>query len=263
MPRHRKQGRPRRRAQRPGKWPRRGAPSAAALTAPAGAPTAATSKKAGLSQSLRTIWGLVLTPWSAASAGLVIVASLALVSPHAVLTLPTGKGGTCGTAHCETIGPRTGHARRPTVRSDIKLPVRPAPADRPARRPVAHRKSHPARRPVQLEYAPLPGYGDHFVAVIMIHSSTPLGAWTLRFILPGAQIKLIFSARWTPDGLDGGVASSSGWSSAPSSPDRARIVILGTGTPRWPGKCVFDGARCVFRGPSAGNQQRAQQSGSH
>ena len=262
MPRHRKQGRPGRRAQRQGTWPSRGVLAPAAAIPEAASPATVTSRKGGRPRSRRGTGsgrgtgGLIGTPWSAVGAGLVIVASLVLASPRAVLTFPPGKGGICGATGCGTAGHAAAHGPLSASRWDVKLrPVRAEPARRHPSRPAAHRPPVPAPGPVQLEYALLPRYGSHFEAVILIKSSTALGAWTLRFALPGAQIKLIIAARWTPDGPDGGVASGSAWSSPHSSQNHVRIVILGIGTPRWPSGCVFDRVRCVFRGPTTSAAQ--------
>jgi len=217
---------------------------------------AAALRLAGQPASRRMIRSLMLTPWFAFSAGIVIAASLTLVSPRAVLSFPPGAGGSCQGTGCGSTGYPRAKGPLPASRWEVKLPqVKTVPAGQHGGGAAVRKATLEQTGPVRVYYALLPGYGDHFVAVIEIVGHKALGTWTLRFFIPGTQIKLIIFAKWTPEGPDGGVASSSPWLSRRSGPDQVRIVILGTGTPAWPRGCRFDGNRCVFHALSGDSHQ--------
>jgi hydroxymethylpyrimidine/phosphomethylpyrimidine kinase len=202
--------------------------------------------------------GLMLTPWFSVSAGIVMAVSLSvtLASPRTVLTFPPGTGSTCQGPGCGTAGYPKASVPLPATRAVTRLPhVKTSPAHQSAGAPADRKATLASGGQVRVDYALLPGYRDHFVSVIVLVGRRALGTWTLRFFLPGAQIKLIISARWTPEGQDGGIASGSPWLSRQSGPDQVRIVVLGTGKPTWPRGCLFDGANCAFRTLPVGGQQ--------
>lgn len=241
--------RPRHRAQRPGIRPRRGAPSGVAHGA---------AHSAAQSASWRTVRGLMLTPWFSVSAGIVIALSLSvtLASSRTVLTFPPGTGSSCQGTGCGTSGYPKAGAPVPAARSEAKLPhLKTSSTHQSAGAPAVRKATLARAGRTQVEYALLPGYRNHFVSVIVLVGHRALGTWTLRFFLPGAQIKLIISARWTPEGQDGGIASGSPWLSRQSGPDQVRIVVIGTGRPTWPRGCLFDGATCAFRALTVADRQ--------
>jgi hypothetical protein len=68
------------------------------------------------------IRGLLLTPWFAVGAGLVVAASLTLVAPRAVLVFPPEASGRCVDVGCPPAG-QAGHAgHRPGWRSAARWP---------------------------------------------------------------------------------------------------------------------------------------------
>lgn len=190
------------------------------------------------------IRGALLTPWAAVSLGIALAASLTLATPRAVLTFPPSMPARCQSTGCGPTGSEPSTGPLPTAKLGTKFPaIRTGSSTG-----LASSTATPAAPGlVHVQYAMLPKYGVHFVAVILIVGQRALGKWTLRFVLPGSQIKLVMLAKWTPVGQDGGIVSSSPWSSGPSGANRARIVILGTGHPTRPRGCVYDGARCSFR----------------
>lgn len=100
--------------------------------------------------------------------------------------------------------------------------------------------------PVKVMYAKLDGHGSGFAVVIFIMGRKDLGRWTLGFVLPGTRIAHVLGATWAPRGPDGGVVSGIPWPWPRSGANGLRVVIFGTGDPRWPRACVFNGIRCSF-----------------
>jgi hypothetical protein len=225
-------------------WPRRRVPVSFVLAAIVGPAIAAARQAADHPESRRMVRGALLTPWAAVSLGIVVAASLTLATPRAVLTFPPTAPARCQAKACGL--PDAGRGRPlPTAKLGTRFPpIHTVPAGG-----LASSSATPAPPgPVEVQYALLPRYGNHhFVAVIVITSSRALGDWTLRFAIPGTQIRLVMWAKWTPYGKDGGIVGGSAGESPSSGPNRARIVIMGTGAPGRPRDCVFDGNRCTFR----------------
>jgi hypothetical protein len=212
------------------------------------------------------IRGALLTPWAAVSLGIVVAASLTLATPRAVLTFPSTAPARCQTNGCELTGVGSSSVPRPTAKLGAKFPpIHTGRTARPASGLASSSATPEPTGPVQVQYAMLPRYGNHFVALIVITSPRTLGKWTLRFAIPGAEIRLVMWARWTPQGKDGGIVSGTPGESNLAGPNRAKIVVMGTGSPGRPGDCVFDGVRCSFRdfngGVSDFNWQPADGSG--
>jgi len=213
----------------------------------------AARRAAAKPEARRVIRGAMLTPWSAVSVGIVLAASLALASPRAVLTFPPSKAAHCQASGCGPGGTGNGGTPLPAAKQGVKFPRISTGTPNSGSGGLAARRARLAELgPVRVQYALLPENGAHFTALIVITAQRPLGSWTLRFLLPGARIKLVMWARWTPVGRSGGMISGSPWPSGPSGASRARVVIMGIGAPSRPSGCVFDGARCSFRDFSGG-----------
>jgi hypothetical protein len=195
----------------------------------------------------RVLRGAFLAPWFAVSLGVVIAASLTLAAPHASLSFPPTKGGSCESVAC----PNTRHdlvkrePRRPPAtegRGDRRLPA-PKTGRLPGRA-VAAAPHQPAG--VRIRYGLLREQAGHFMAMIVINGQKSLGPWALEFALPRARISVIMWAKWAfkSSGLVIIDGIPSPWPR--SSPDQARIVIFGTGKPQRPVSCLFTGVRCAF-----------------
>jgi hypothetical protein len=247
MPRHRQQSRPRHRAQRQGRVPGRRARIGSGRGALARSPFAAVRRITARPDVLRMARGALLTPWSAVSVGIVLASALTLANPRAVLTFPPSTAARCQAADC---APLEGQSSGPLPTAGRGTKFRQTHAGQAGGLTTRSATPAPLAR-VQLRYAVLPRYRGHFTAVIVIIGQRPLGDWSLRFVVPGSQIKIVIGARWRPAGRSGGLVSAPSWSSR-SAADRARIVIIGTGRPGRPRGCVFDGARCSFRDFSGG-----------
>lgn len=209
---------------------------------------AATARRAlARPDAQRVIRGAMLTPWAAVSVGIVLAASLTLATPRAVLTFPPSKAARCQASGCGPVGGSLRGAL-PAVKQNVKFPTVGGGTGGQGPGGLAIHNARPAGPgPVRVQYALLPRNGHHFIALIVITGERPLGNWTLRFMLPGSQIKLVMFAKWTPIGQDGGMVSGSPWPSERTRVLRAKVVLMGIGSPARPGGCVFDGARCSFR----------------
>lgn len=173
--------------------------------------------------------GAFLAPWFAVSLGIVIAASLSLATPRAALTFPPAQGGS-NAPHKPARNTSSGS----TAAVNRLAPVRRSagPPDRSGRR-------------VRVRYWLMTERRGQFTAMIAISSRRPLGNWRLRFLLPGASIRSVMWGQWAKD-ESGAVTVYGVPSSWPrSAPDQARIVISGTGTPRWPRRCAYNGTRCA------------------
>jgi hypothetical protein len=210
----------------------------------------------------RWVRGSLVTPWFAAGAGIVVAALLAVESPHQVLSFGPPVYQHCSSQHCTAgVRPTPGSLAGSTPGVPIKH-AQPANVRRAAVGPHAFAgeparsagnraaPAHPPAAPVVTVHFQLlgrhrPGYRG-FAALITLQGSKP-GDWTLRFVLPGAQIERVWGAHWRPSPSDdGGTATGQPWPWPHSDGDQARIAILGTGTSGPPTGCVFDGARCSF-----------------
>jgi hypothetical protein len=169
----------------------------------------------------RRMRGLLVTPWFAAGAGVVIAATLALNSPHTVLTY---KPNTSRCASC--VPPRSLATARPGV--ILRTP-------QPAARPRAERRATAVARVPQVPVGPAIGYrviwtrNGAFAAIVTVPRAEAGHGWRLRFEIPGRRILRVWGARWAPaPGGYGGEVSSfvtgpqPGSSAAASPPAAAR-----------------------------------------
>jgi hypothetical protein len=195
----------------------------------------------------RAVRGLLMTPWLAAGAGIVVAAALALNTPRAVLTYsPRHPLATCDRPACGTAS-----ARRPPGG-----PARGSPGTG-----LARARSVEARKPAVTEAGPLESVRGApvvvryrtvrrspagFTGLITISGHAGLGRWRLAFRYPGAVIESVAGAGWEARG-DGGVARAPGPGSGARAGRVARILIVATGRPGWPDGCRLDGLRCAFR----------------
>ncbi|HEY3905366.1 MAG TPA: hypothetical protein VGM14_15770 [Streptosporangiaceae bacterium] len=183
----------------------------------------------------RVVRGAFLAPWFAVSLGVVIAASLSLAAPRAALSFPSAKG-QCGPAGCSRAPHKASRgAGGPTAA------VNRQPTSRPAMG-----RGDGSGRTVLVRYRLMTQRRGEFMAMIQISGRRPLGNWRLKFALPNARIKSVMWGQWTAGaGAITVYGTPSPWPR--SAPDRVRIAITGSGTPKWPRRCVYDGVRCLFR----------------
>lgn len=240
MPRHRRDSVPRHRAQRRGESPGRGVLGSAA------------DWTARLLDG-RSMRSLLVTPWFAASLGVLITAMLVLESPtDAVLSYGPPAGSPCASPRCVSPGARHAPgslAARPGARLDPGV-RRNSRARHPlAAAPSRHQSArHAAPSAVSVSFQVISRDHRGFIAMITLFSRHSLGDWTLGFTIPGTSIRGVGGARWRGDGGDSGIAQAqpSPWLRSSSGAGTARFMVLGTGTPGHPTGCTFNGRSCVF-----------------
>jgi hypothetical protein len=181
----------------------------------------------------RMMRGALMTPWFAFSAGIVIATSLTLAKPHAALTFPPSKTGRCVTAGCSRPSAPP-NAPSPAIKHGTKLS--------PPRSDASVRLTG-----LKIEYQLMPGPNHGFIAVIVVDSRRRLGDWELRFVLPGASIDHVMWAKWRHRGPHGVLVTGSPLPWGEPNDHQARIVVFGTGQPKGPTSCEFDGVSCTFR----------------
>jgi len=192
----------------------------------------------------RIVRGAMLTPWFAVSVGIVIATSLTVATPHPALTFPPSQSGRCVDAGCASASPPPS-APKPAIKHVVRLPAIQQTPVSVSVRPAS----------VKLEYELLPMPYGKFMAVIVIVSRNSLGKWSLKFTLPGAEIKsIIWADSWQRDSSDGVVISGSPLPWPRSGANEARIVVFGMGVPVGPASCFFDGGSCRFIALTAGDQ---------
>ena len=194
-----------------------------------------------------------MTPWFAVALGLVVAASMSMSAPRATLTFPPSQKSVCGTPLC--AGPQLDYSgANPAIRGEIKLPM---PAITPASR---SRQQIPGkrRRPlvVRVWYGLLPSVSDgrragrhRFLAAIEVDGNQRIGWWRLRFRLPGGRISQILTLRagWYVAASRYVEVSGGPPPWARSGSHEVKLLIYGTGHPRWPNDCTFDTVPCTFR----------------
>ena len=188
---------------------------------------------------------LMVTPWFAASAGIVIAAALAVDSPTGLMYVPNGPAVHCPASSC------TGSASSPpgvtTEVPGVKLRTRTAPR---TGRPSALARHHVI---YQLGYQVARSWPGGFVAVITLPGDLKPGAWRLRFGFASARVDRVWGARWQPSRHGNlGTVTGSWWPYGHEPPDRGldgrQLMILAVGKPTLPSGGRLDGVSCEFTG---------------
>jgi hypothetical protein len=227
--------------------------------------TAVVRKRRG-ARVVRIRWarGTLLTPWFVLGAGLVVVAFVALQSPHPVLNFAQPDQQTCRHRGCTTHHPGSltsrrhgveitspgshGHGRKaadPEVTPSAR-PTAPATSPPAPTRAQGHRGVTIGLRVFQLTQS---RHRSSFEAFIILQSSKKIGRWTLRFTLPGTHIDRVVGATWQESASgDGGEAVGQPWPWRHAGDAMVKITVLGTGRPGRPTGCVFDGVACTISG---------------
>jgi hypothetical protein len=266
MPRHRKERAPRHRALRRESGSPRSVPGGVSRARRSGwGPAAAwaAARRVTLSPALRSRFrlarSLLVTPWFAAGAGIVIAAALAVNTPTALTYGPTGPGGLCVTHSC-TGERRAQPPQEATATPGVAIKAPDADAkgagSAPAPPGVTEMSAELGYRIVR--------HRGWFTAVITMRGGGKTG-WSLQFAFPAAHVRRVMGARWLPsrDGAGGtairpaprGDRSSAGSDpgepgtpvqSGPPDPDQ--MVVIATGKPQIPSSCTLDGISCHFSG---------------
>ena len=186
---------------------------------------------------------MLMTPWLAAGAGVVVAAALALHVPHAELTYTPNDPGACSLAECGTIAGGTvppaqpaGHGRAAELRQRKK--------DRTTRRRTQAPGRHPARPGrLQVRYQTLRSGPSGFTGLITLSGREVQGSWQLTFRYPGARVVSIDGGAWT---VSDGVVTVTGLGHGAAG-RTAAITLQASGLPSGPIQCTFDGVACTVR----------------
>ncbi len=186
--------------------------------------------------------GMLVSPWFAAGAGLVIASALWLHAPHALLTFPATAP--CTVDDC-TSPPAHGSGSLATNTGSPIEQGQPSASEPVKQSGTPHHAAAPL--PILL-FDVLSRSNDKFTAVITIVGNKPLGSWRLGFSIPGAIIVEISGIAWDPSGPSGGTAESSpdDGPTQNGNPSLATFLLVATGSPNTPVDCVYNGTSCSF-----------------
>jgi hypothetical protein len=196
-------------------------------------------------ERFRLARSLMMTPWFAAGAGIVIAAAMAVDSQAALTYAPSGPGMRCPVSGCAS--PARGHPPDvATARPGVALKT---PAERAAGATAASSGSR-RRADVgyQLGFQVTSRWHSGFVAMITMPGDLKPGPWSLQFGFPSARIDQVWGARWQPSrNGDGGTALASWPWRGRGGPHARQLTVAATGTPTRPSRCRLDGISCGYR----------------
>jgi hypothetical protein len=172
-------------------------------------------KERPVRERFRLARSLMMTPWFAAGAGIVIAAAMAAGSQAALTYAPSDPGTRCPVSGCAS----------------------PAPGPRPA-----------AEAGYQLGYQVIRRRPSGFVAMITIPGDLKRGTWSLQFGFPSARVDRVSGALWQPwrNGHGGTALGSWPWRGRGRG-DAHQLTVSATGRPTDPSRCRLDGISCGYR----------------
>jgi hypothetical protein len=187
----------------------------------------------------------MVTPWFAASAGIVIAAALAVDSPAALMYVPNGPAVHCAESDC--AGSASNSPGVTTEVPGVKLKTGTTPQ---AGQTGASVGSHAV---YQLGYQVVRSWPGGFVAVITLPADLKPGAWRLRFGFPSARVDHVWGARWQPSRYGHAGTATGSWrphghDARDPGLDGRQLMIFAVGTPTLPSGCRLDGVSCEFIG---------------
>lgn len=197
---------------------------------------------------------LLVSPWFAAGAGVVIATGAIIYTPphakfdfgRAIHVIP------CPQAQCAPVTPQGGALGLPAGAGGSKLTAPPRPPS--------------AIAGMTFSYQVVDRTQSEFSMQITIHAPRSIGKWELSFVIPGATNVFVVpgQARWVASGSDGGTASnyfvgteSAGYASISEHLDSSAVasiwngdivqfLVRGTGKPTAPAHCRYNGYACQF-----------------
>ena len=198
---------------------------------------------------------LMVTPWFAVAAGIVVATGVFMYSPHASLQFPVGKG---GEQPCQP--PECASTQQPSVRNSA--PMLPAGGS------VGRVLMNPPRK---VTWRVIWQSQGRIFILIRISGKRLPKTWRLKFDMPGVVITGVQGARWQPAGSSAGTASwpAIGAPGQTAGPDGAgyqygsarwyepgrSFVVVGTGGQVSPTYCFFNKATCTFAFVAAAQRQ--------
>ena len=190
---------------------------------------------------------LLVTPWFATGAGLVLAIGMFIYAPHTDLTFPQNSV-RCKALHCS---PNRTHPNSTLTNNgpSVKIAI-----------PHHHkRRHHDAAAGLTFKFTVAWQENGEFRAVIAVSGRPLPSSWRLHFAMPGSEIGSVVGAQWSgapsassgvarpidygQSGSDGGV-----WGRNPDGQldEGFSFWVFGTGSASTPTRCRFDGSRCSF-----------------
>jgi hypothetical protein len=206
---------------------------------------------------------LMVTPWFAAGAGIVIAAALAVDSPSALTYAPSGPDVNCHAGGCTGAAPGRGPDLA-TATPGLQIATGAAPGEGPAAGPggasgpAGGSGAGPAYR---VGYQILRRWPSGFTALMTLPGNLGPGAWTLQFTFASAHVDRVWGARWQPSGSGDGGTATGPWRWGAPGPggnggqggnggagqlSGSQLMVSANGTPTSPSGCTLDGQSCRF-----------------
>jgi Cellulose binding domain len=215
----------------------------------------------------------MMTPWFAASVGMVIAAAVAVDSPAALTYGPAPPGAGCSVHGCAGAAPGS-QPGLATAAPGVPLPVPGAQAGAQDRGAAARSGASGAAAAgsgaagsgaagsgaagsgaagsgagYRLGYRIVRHRRAGFVATITMPGDLTKSPWNLQFGFASARIDRVWGALWQPSGDGHGGTALGPWPSRgqPAGGTGAqRLTVRAAGTPAAPSNCTLDGIRCSF-----------------
>ena len=200
---------------------------------------------------------LLVTPWFAAGAGIVIAAALAVDSPSALTYAPNGPGVRCAASGCPGTVPSRGPDLA-TATPGVPIASGATPGEGAETGPAGRGAPGEPGPAYQVGYEILRRWPSGFLAEITLPPNLKSGSWSLWLSFRSAHIDRVWGARWRPSGNGGSGTASGPWhrgqqgtGPGPDGPGSGRpgdrqLTISATGTPASPSGCSLDGKNCRF-----------------
>jgi hypothetical protein len=199
-------------------------------------------------QRVRLARSLLLTPWFAAGAGIVIAAAVAVGSPAALTYSPSSPVLRCSESGC--VSPEPDHPNVATASPGVALEVGGGHGHGASARPAPSRASKGGGQArYRVSYRVITHRRRRFVALITMPGGLARGSWSLAFAFASARVEQVWGAQWQPSASgEGGTAlGSPQWAGDPLGwPTPGQLVIMGRGAPTAPTSCRLNGVSCSF-----------------
>lgn len=192
---------------------------------------------------------LLVSPWFAAGAGVVIATAAIVVVPHDMSFQGAIRIHHCKQLGCTVVSPEGVAPAKP---AGTGLQLTPSPS------------STSPLTGMTFSYQVVDQNQFGFIMQMTIRSRHSLGDWKLSFVIRGASDVFVLGARWQQSGTNGGIASnyigvteSVGYSSISGKNSdgvgssqngyTVQFQVHGTGAPSTPVECSYDGYACTFQ----------------
>ena len=150
--------------------------------------------------------GVLVNPWFAAGAGLVIAASMWLYAPQTQLSFPHEA---IGRTKCQVQGcaPMVTAPDGGSVATSSGQPISPSVRRHARRQATADVQTKSGSPALAFGYSVVSRHRRRFALELTVTSSKPITNWTLSFAMDGDRIRSVFGANWQPASTDSGAAS--------------------------------------------------------